>query len=91
MTVTGGTFNIENGCGILMRGGSLDMTNSKASFTFIGDAGEETLGKVGDSRVVVPCGKKIVKDASSGYYDANNIEITGVEPGDIYVVNENQN
>ena len=91
LKVTGGTFNIKNGCGILMRGGELDMTGSNASFTFTGDAGEETLGKVGDSRVVVPCGKKIVKDAYSGYYDADNIKITVDEAGDIYDVTGNQN
>jgi hypothetical protein len=36
--------------------------------------------------VVVPCGKKIVKDACSAYYDATNIKIEGVNPGDIYDV-----
>lgn len=91
LKVTGGTFNIENGCGILMRGGELDMTGSNASFTFTGNAVEGATGKVGDSRVVVPCRKKIVKDAYSGYYDANNISITGVEAGDIYDVIGNQN
>lgn len=84
LKVTGGTFNIENGCGILMRGGSLDMTGSNASFTFTGDSTDP--GMVGDSRVVVPCGKEIVKDAYSGYYDAGNITITGVAESDIYTV-----
>lgn len=91
LKVTGGTFNINKGCGILMRGGSLDMNNSTASFTFTGDATENTTGKVGDSRVVVPCGKKIVKDAYSGYYGHENISIKGVDESDIYEVVENQN
>ena len=85
LKVTGGTFNINKGCGILMRGGSLDMTDSNASFTFTGDSTDP--GMVGDSRVVVPCGKEIVKDAYSGYYDADNITITGVkEADDIFTV-----
>ena len=84
LKVTGGTFNINKGCGILMRGGSLDMTGSSASFTFTGE--NTVTGNVGDSRVVVPCGKKIVKDAHSGYYDADNITITGVAGSDIYTV-----
>ena len=83
LKVSGGTFNIENGCGILMRGGSLDM-NGNASFNFTGNTSGEVTGKVGDSRVVVPCGKKVVKDAYSAYYDAQNITITGVD--DIYTV-----
>lgn len=82
LTVTGGTFNIENGCGILMRGGQLNMENSEAVFKFTGDRTDS--GKVGDSRVVVPCGWKIVKDDHSAYYDAGNITITGVADSDIY-------
>lgn len=83
LKVTGGNFNIKNGCGILMRGGNLDMAGSP-SFTFTGDSTDP--GMVGDSRVVVPCGKEIVKDAYSGYYDAGNITITGVAESDIYTV-----
>lgn len=86
LKVSGGTFNIENGCGILMRGGSLDMTGN-ASFNFTGNISGDVTGKVGDSRVVVPCGKMVVKDAWSGYYDAQNINISGV--ADIYTVNAN--
>ena len=88
LKVTGGTFNIENGCGILMRGGSLDMTNSNAIFNFTGNVAEGTTGQVGDSRVVVPCGKKIVKDVHSAYYDAANISISGVNDSDIEVITE---
>ena len=80
LKVTGGTFNVTNGCGILMRGGSLDMTGSKATFDCTGS----NTGKVGDSRVVVPCGRNIVKDAYSAYYDAENITIEGVDEQDIY-------
>lgn len=85
LKVTGGTFNVEKGCGILMRGGSLDMNGSKASFKCTGS----NTGKVGDSRVVVPCGQNIVKDAYSAYYDAANITIKGVDEQYIYnVVNQ---
>ena len=89
LKVSGGTFNIENGCGILMRGGSLDMTGSQVAFNFTGAATAD--GKVGDSRIVVPCGKKIVKDACSAYYDAGNINIDGVIESEIYTVNSSQN
>ena len=86
--MTGGTFNVEIGCGILMRGGSLDMTNSNASFNFTGNNNNNT-GKVGDSRVVVPCGWQIVRDDYSAYYDAENITINGVSDEYIYKI-ENQ-
>ena len=89
LKVTGGTFNVNNGCGILMRGGSLDMTDSKASFNFTGNNNNNT-GKVGDSRVVVPCGWQIVKDAYSAYYDAENITINGVVEKYIYNVENKQ-
>ena len=88
LKVTGGTFNVEKGCGILMRGGSLDMTNSNASFNFTGNNNNNT-GKVGDSRVVVPCGWQIVRDDYSAYYDAENITINGVSDEYIYKI-ENQ-
>lgn len=85
LKVTGGTFNVEKGCGILMRGGSLDMTGSKATFDCTGS----NTGKVGDSRVVVPCGWQIVRDDYSAYYDAENITINGVSDEYIYKI-ENQ-
>ena len=89
LKVTGGTFNVNNGCGILMRGGSLDMTDSKASFNFTGNNNNNS-GNVGDSRVVVPCGWQIVKDAYSAYYDAENITINGVVEKYIYNVENKQ-
>ena len=61
------------------------MTGSKASFECTGS----NTGKVGDSRVVVPCGQKIVKDTYSAYYDAANIAIEGIDEQYIYnVVNQ---
>ena len=48
INVTGGTFNITGGAGIVARAGNVTVTN--AVFNTTGNA----TGKVGDSRVVVP-------------------------------------
>jgi len=60
VTVTGGTFDIDGGCGICARAGRVVVTGGTFSTT-----GSAT-GKVGDSRVVVPC-SAIVFDAEAAY------------------------
>lgn len=60
ITVNGGTFNITNGCGICARAGSVTINGGEFNCT-----GTAT-GKVGDSRVVVPC-SAIVYDTEAGY------------------------
>lgn len=59
--VNAGTFNITKGCGILARAGQVTI----GSQVVINTTGDE-LGKVGDSRVVVPC-SAIVFDAEANY------------------------
>ena len=60
INVTGGTFNITGGAGIVARAGNVTVTN--AVFNTTGNA----TGKVGDSRVVVPC-SAIVFDSQANY------------------------
>lgn len=60
------------GCGILMRGGTMTLSN-KASVIATGD--KTLVGKVGDSRVVVGT-SGIVYDYDCGYYDSKNVSIT---------------
>lgn len=61
ITVNGGTFNITNGCGILARAGTVTMGKNVT----INTTGTTT-GKVGDSRIVVPC-SPLVFDVDAGY------------------------
>lgn len=72
--VNGGTFNITNGAGIVQRAGTVNVSDG----VVIKTTGEAT-GKVGDSRVVVPC-SAIVFDSAANYpmmTDAAAINITG--------------
>ena len=60
ITVNGGTFNITNGAGIVARAGSVTVIGG--TFNTTGNA----TGKVGDSRIVVPC-SALVFDSAAGY------------------------
>ncbi|MBQ4385399.1 MAG: hypothetical protein II823_05710 [Kiritimatiellae bacterium] len=60
VNVSGGEFNITGGCGILARAGVVNVTGG--TFTTTGSV----TGKVGDSRVVVPCAA-IVYDSAANY------------------------
>ena len=72
--VTGGTFNITGGAGIVARAGNVTVTN--AVFNTTGNA----TGKVGDSRVVVPC-SAIVFDSQANYPAMNNDSVIHVVSG----------
>ena len=74
INVTGGTFNITGGAGIVARAGNVTVTN--AVFNTTGNA----TGKVGDSRVVVPC-SAIVFDSQSNYPAMNNDSVIHVVSG----------
>lgn len=53
--INGGTFNITNGCGVCSRAGKT-YVGSGVTFNIVDNNPEGTVpGKVGDSRVVVPC------------------------------------
>lgn len=70
LNVTGGTIYSENGCGILMRGGDLNLSGG----VIIASGDVETVGKVGDSRVVVGT-SGVVFDKDAGYYDAAHVKV----------------
>ena len=72
--VTGGTFNITGGAGIVARAGSVSVSNATINTT-----GNAT-GKVGDSRVVVPC-SAIVFDSEAAYPALTNTAAISVESG----------
>lgn len=60
ITVNGGTFNITNGAGIVARAGNVTVTDGEFNTT------GNTTGRVGDSRVVVPC-SALVFDSGANY------------------------
>lgn len=65
IVVNGGTFNITGGAGIVARGGIVVVNNGEFNTT-----GNDT-GKVGDSRVVVPC-SALVFDSAAKYPSLTN-------------------
>ena len=69
LSITGGTVYADNGVGVLLRGGTLDMTDGTVIAT--GNAS----GQVGDSTIVQSCyGVQI--DGASAYYDSANAKAT---------------
>lgn len=72
LNISDGMINVNNGVGILMRGGQLNMTGG----TVI--ASGTVSGKVGDSNIVQNC-YGILVDGNSAYYDYENCtaEISG--------------
>lgn len=72
--VNDGTFNIERGVGVLCRGGKVTIKGG----TFTTTDPDDKTGRVGDSRVVVPC-QTVYVDKDSKYPDYENatIEISG--------------
>ena len=74
INVSGGTFNITGGAGIVARAGNVTVRN--AVFNTTGNA----TGKVGDSRVVVPC-SAIVFDSEAAYPALTNTSAISVEGG----------
>ena len=74
INVTGGTFNITGGAGIVARAGNVTVTN--AVFNTTGNA----TGKVGDCPVFVPC-SAIVFDSQANYPAMNNDSVIDVVSG----------
>ena len=75
ITVNDGTFNIENGAGIVARAGHVKVTGG--TFNTSGNA----TGWVGDNKNVLPC-SALVFDSKAGYpamTDDSKIEVTGGE------------
>lgn len=74
ITVKGGTFNIRGGAGIVARAGQVSVDGG--TFTCTGNA----TGKVGDSRVVVPCAA-LVFDSEANYPALNDESVILVKNG----------
>ena len=74
ITVSGGTFNITKGAGVVARAGNVTITGGTFNVT-----GNVT-GKVGDSRVVVPC-SPIVFDSAANYPAMTNDSKISVSGG----------
>ncbi len=66
VTVNGGTFNIENGVGIMARSGNT-VVGEGVVFNMTSTEGGIAAGWVGDKKVYVPAGKEIVLDTISEY------------------------
>lgn len=69
VTINAAKFNIENGVGILCRGGKITVNDAEISVT-----GGERVGKVADGKTNVPC-KTFYKDSNCGYPDIENADI----------------
>ncbi len=67
VTINDGTFNIENGCGVLARSGNTTVAD-KVAFNFTNDVDGIKEGWVGDKSANVPVNARIVKDLSKATY-----------------------
>lgn len=69
ITINAAEFNIENGVGILSRGGQITINDATIVTT-----GGDNIGMVGDSRVVVPCRTMFI-DTECEYPELKNASI----------------
>ena len=69
ITIEAAKFNIENGVGILCRGGQITVNDAEISVT-----GGDRTGLVADGKLKVPC-KTFYKDDNCGYPDIENADI----------------
>lgn len=86
LNIKGGTFNIEGGSGIVMRGGTLDLSEGVV-FNFIKKDGL-TEGWVGDKKTKLPVEKAVIADkvCGGGYADCANITWNVPSGVDVYEV-----
>lgn len=69
ITINAAKFNVENGVGILCRGGKITVNDAEISVT-----GGDRVGKVADGKLMVPC-TTFYKDSNCGYPDIENADI----------------
>lgn len=74
--ISGGTFNITNGVGVCQRAGTVNITGGTFNVT-----GDGSLGKVGDSRVVIPTGTAVVYDSKANYPAQSSEDATVITGG----------
>ena len=65
LNVNGGVINVEKGCGILMRAGMLNLNAGEIHCSDPSGVEGGFVGKVGDSRVVVPCAALVMDDKAN--------------------------
>lgn len=65
VNVNGGIINVDKGCGILMRAGKLNMNAGEIHCADNSGVEGGFVGKVGDSRVVVPCAAIVMDDKAA--------------------------
>lgn len=65
LNVNGGVINVEKGCGILMRAGMLNLNAGEIHCSDNSGVEGGFVGKVGDSRVVVPCAALVMDDKAN--------------------------
>lgn len=65
VNIRGGVMNVEKGCGVLMRAGKLNMTAGEIHCSDNSGVEGGFVGKVGDSRVVVPCAAIVFDDKAA--------------------------
>ncbi|MBO7508074.1 MAG: hypothetical protein J6T39_00325, partial [Clostridia bacterium] len=82
VVVNGGTFNITNGVGILARCGNTTV----GANVVINATGNNELGRIGDSRVVLPAGQALVLDNIAGY-PAGSASLTNNSAYTVHTVN----
>ncbi len=66
VTVNAGTFNIANGIGVLSRSGNTTVTD-KVEINFVSGSEDSRFGYVGDKKLPLPTGQKIVLDHEAEY------------------------
>ena len=66
LVVNAATFNITNGVGILARSGNTTVSDN-VEFNITQEANGITAGYVGDSKIIVPTNKNVVKDLVANY------------------------
>lgn len=82
LTVNGGTFNITGGVGILLRDGTLTLTDG-VTFNHI-TVENLTEGKVGEAATQIPVGSNIVKEEGlSGYGETVNLNLPEGYPAEL--------
>ena len=83
LNITGGTFQIENGVGVLVRAGSANITGGEIITTGTAD------GKVGDSQIIEGC-YGVVYDTVSKYPGAKESDVIAIG-GNVKIVTDTGN
>ena len=74
--ISGGTFNIENGCGVLTRSGNTTVADDVV-FNFANTEGGPLEGGIGDKKTNIPVNARIVKDLSKETYPGGVPSVSG--------------